>query len=67
MKYRVLAVRSASSVCGPGKRYCSADGKELTFSSLQFAEFYADKHNDVNPNLSYFAEPIDGRDNSKEY
>jgi hypothetical protein len=64
MKWRVLAVRSADSVCGPGKRYCSCDGNELRWNTKAGAQAYADNYNGVNPNLEYFVEPIDGRNNS---
>ena len=65
MKYRVLAVRSANSVCGAAKRYCSMDGQELRFNSLENAEHYASHNNETcaSSNVEYFAEPIDGRDN----
>lgn len=65
MKYRVLAVRSAGSVCGPAKRYCSQDGRELRWNSPEGAEAYASHMNETttSANVSYFAEPVDGRNN----
>jgi len=66
MKYRVLAVRSANSVAGPGKRYCSCDGNELRWNSPEGAASHAKHLNEAttSENLEYFAEPVDGRDNS---
>lgn len=68
MKYRVLAIRGAGSVCGPAKRYCSCDGKELEFDTQTQASNYAYnlRSATTSPNLDYQAEPIDGRDNSIE-
>lgn len=68
MKYRVLAVRSANSVCGAAKRYCSMDGNELRWNSPEGAEAHAKHLNETttSPNCEYFAEPIDGRDNATE-
>jgi hypothetical protein len=66
MKYRVLAVRGPGSVCGAAKRYCSMDGQELRWASIQGAKHYASHMNETttSPNCEYFVEPIDGRDNS---
>jgi hypothetical protein len=68
MKYRVLAVRSAGSVCGPAKRYCSQDGRELRFNSPEGAANYAKHMNETctSVNVEYYPEPIDGRDNTTE-
>ena len=66
MKYRVLAVRTAGSVCGAAKRYCSCDGKETRWNSLAGAEAYASHMNETttSKNCEYYAEPIDGRNNA---
>ena len=66
MKYRVLAVRTAGSVAGAAKRYCSCDGNELRWNSPEGAESYAKQMNETctSPNVEYYPEPIDGRDNS---
>lgn len=66
MKYRVLAVRTAGSICGPAKRYCSQNGKELQWNSPEGAASYAKHSNETcaSSNVEYYAEPIDGRDNS---
>ena len=66
MKYRVLAVRTAGSVCGAAKRYCSCDGKELRWNSQESAANYAKHMNETTTsvNCEYYAEPIDGRDNA---
>ena len=66
MKYRVLAIRTAGSVCGPRKGYCSYKGEQLTFDTHMEASCYAQalKRGTTSPNLDYQPEPMDGRDNS---
>lgn len=61
-KWRVLAIRSAGSVCGAAERYCSSDNKELQWQTEQAAEAYAAHMNETNvsPHLSYRAELIEG-------
>jgi len=59
-RWRVLATRSANSVAGYAQRYCSADGEELRWSTLNGARAYAKHQNNqtFSDNLHYEAEEI---------